>query len=182
MNKQEKLRILEAAIQDPAICRCWFSYNGDYSYYYPNAVNDTFLLEQEEDDFLLDGYAIRKMSQLRKLDIKDDACHTINTLNGIASQIQRPHVNISSWQTIFASLQSLNTLILVGDAVNEEYAFGRIEKVLKSRLYFREFDADGVWCEDTLVIPYSCITHVKWNTRYLTTWERYLQTLGRWPL
>ena len=97
MNKQEKLRILEAAVQDPAICRCWFSYDENYFYYYPNAVNDTFLLGQEEDDFLLDGYAIRKMSQLRKLEIKNDACHTINTLNGITAQIRRPDVDISSW-------------------------------------------------------------------------------------
>lgn len=181
MNKQEKLRILEAAVQDPAICRCWFSYDENYFYYYPNAVNDTFLLGQEEDDFLLDGYAIRKISQLRRLEIKDDACHTINTLNGITAQIRRPDVDISSWQTVFHSLKALNTLILVGDAVNEELALGRIETVWKSRLYFREFDANGVWSEDTLVIPYSCITHVKWSTRYLTTWERYLQTLGRLP-
>ena len=69
MKKDEKISIIRTAIEHVDICRCYFQYDPDYFYYYPNAVNDKFILGQEEDDFLLDGYAIRKISHLKKVEI-----------------------------------------------------------------------------------------------------------------
>lgn len=175
MKKQEKLDIIGQAILEPAICRCFFTYESGYRYYYPNAVNDKFFLGQEEDDFLLDGYCVRKLSQLKKVEIKDDKCNEINQLFGVADGVRMPEVDISSWQTIFDSLLRLDTYIEIEDAVNEQYAIGVIEKVLKDRVYFRAFDADGVWDEDGLEIRYSQISSVQWDTRYARYWKRYLE-------
>ena len=175
MKKQEKLDIIRQAILTPAICRCAFPYESGYRYYYPNAVNDKFILGQEEDDFLLDGYCIHKISQLKKVEIKDDKCNEINRIFGITDGIKLPEVDISSWQSIFQSLSRLNTYIQIEDAVNEQFAIGIIEKVLKDRLFFKPFDADGVWDEDGLEIPYSQITSVQWDTRYAQYWKRYFE-------
>lgn len=174
MRKQEKLDIIQKAIEKPQICRCYFTYDDVYFYYYPNAVNEKFLLGQEEDDFLLDGYCIRKISQLKKVEIKDDKCNEINYVNGLTQNLAIPDVDITSWQTIFTSLKKLDRFIIIEDAFNEHFAIGIIEKIFKNKLYFKSFDADGIWDEDSLEIPYSTITTVKWACRYADTWQKYL--------
>ena len=70
MKKQDKLDLIQSAIEKPQLCRCYFTYDDNCYYYYPNAVNEMFLLGQEENDFLLDGYCIRKISQLKKWRLK----------------------------------------------------------------------------------------------------------------
>ena len=175
MKKQEKIDLLRKGISERTICRCYFTYDRNYFYYYPNAVNATFFLGQEEDDFLLDGYCIRKLSHLKKIEIKDDKCNEINRLFGIADQIKDPGIDITSWQTIFQSLSKLDTYVQIEDAVNEQFAIGIIEKVLKDRLCFKTFDADGVWDEQSTEIRFSQITSVQWGTRYAQYWKRYLE-------
>ena len=175
MKKQEKINLIQRGIAETVICRCHFTYDQNYFYYYPLAVNETFLLGQEEDDFLLDGYCIRKISHLKKVEIKDDKCNEINRVFGITAQIENPGINIGSWQSIFQSLSQLDTYIQIEDAVNEQFAIGIIEKVLKDRLHFKPFDADGVWDEDGLEIRYSQITSVRWGNRYAEYWQHYLE-------
>lgn len=175
MKKQEKIDLIQRGIDETAICRCYFTYDANYFYYYPNAVNDKFILGQEEDDFVLDGYCIRKISQLKKVEIKDDKCNEINKLFGITEQIVNPDIDISSWQSIFESLSQLDLYIQIENSFSEQFAIGIIEKVFKDRIYFKPFDADGVWDEDGLEIRYSQITSVQWGTRYAQYWKRYLE-------
>ena len=176
MTKQEKLKILVQGIESVEICRCYFTYDNNYFYYYINAVNDKFILGQEEDDFLLDGYAIRKMSHLKKVEHKDDACNRINKVIGLTNEIKMPDIDITSWQTIFLSLKKIDTFIIIENAIEEEFYIGTIESVLKNKLRFRYFGADGTWNTNAIEIPYSKITNVLWNTRYSNTWHRYLKT------
>lgn len=175
MRKQEKIDVIRKAVDETLLCRCYFTYDDNYYYYYPNAVNDRFMLGQEEEDFLLDGYCIRKISHLKKVEIKDDKCNEINRMIGITNQIVNPGIDISSWQSVFKDLSRLDTYIQIEDAFNEQFAIGVIEKVLKDRLYFKTFDADGVWDEDSLEIRYSQITSVHWGTRYAHYWKHYLE-------
>ena len=175
MKKQEKITLLERAIANIEICDCYFSYAENYFCYYPNAVNEKFILGQEENDFLLDGYAIRKISHLKKVKLKNDKRNEINKELGVTAQIHPPKIDISSWQSIFHSLKALNDIIIIEDEFNEEFSIGVIKKVLKNKLYFLEFDADGIWSNYQIEIPYSAITSVQWNTRYATGWKKYLK-------
>jgi hypothetical protein len=47
--------------------------------------------------------------------------------------------------------------------------------VLKSKLYFKRFNAKGIWDEKIMEIPYSSITGVEWGTRYDVMWKKYLE-------
>ena len=176
MKKQEKLDLIQSGIDERLICRFYFTYDRNYFYYYPLAVNEKFVLGQQEYDFLLDGYHIRKISHLQKVEIKDDKCHEINKLFGIADQVTDPQIDISSWRSIFEALSKLDGYIQIENALEEEFAIGMIEKVLKDRLYFKPFDSDGVWDEDGLEIRYSQITSVSWGTRYARYWKKYMET------
>lgn len=175
MKKQEKMDIISSAMINQELCRCYFTYDENYYYYYVNAVNHAFILGQEENDFLLDGYCIRKLSQLKKVEIKDDKCNEINKMLGVIDQIQMPDVDITSWQTIFNSLKVWNGFVIIEDEINGQFTIGVIEETLKNKLRFKEFDADGIWSEENLEIPYSTITSVKWGTRYAKAWEWYFE-------
>ena len=175
MKKQDKLDMIQSAIEKPQLCRCYFTYDDNYYYYYPNAVNDKFLMGQEEDDFLLDGYCIRKISQLKKVEIKSDVCNAINQQIGLHEQIKLPPVDISDWKSIFDSLMELDCFVIIENELSGEFAIGIIEKTFKTKLYFKPFDADGIWDDVGLIIPYSQITTVKWATRYVEVWQKYLR-------
>ena len=137
MKKQEKIELIQKGINDTSICRCYFTYDQNYFYYYPHDVNDKFILGQEEDDFQLDGYCIRKISHLKKVEIKDDKCNEINKMYGITNQLVNPNIDITSWQTIFLALSQLNGFIIIEDEFNDQFAIGIIEKVFKDKIYFK---------------------------------------------
>ena len=161
MKKQEKIDLIEKSIAEKEICRCFFSYDPGYFYCYPNAVNDRFILGQEEDDFLLDGYFIRKISHLKKVEIRMDHCNAINQMIGVTDQVMHPGVDITDWRSIFESLSSIDTFVIIEDNTCEQFAIGVIQKVLKDKIYFKGFNAKGVWDENELEIRYSQITGVE---------------------
>ena len=175
MKKQEKIDLIQRGIEERALCRFYFAYDQNYFYYYPLAINEKFVLGQEEDDFILDGYHIRRISHLKKVEVKEDKCQEINQLFGIADQVTDPQIDISSWRDIFEALSKIDGYIQIENAFSQEFAIGVIEKVLKDRLYFKPFDADGVWDEDGLEIRYSQITSVSWGTRYAQYWKKYME-------
>jgi len=175
MKRQDKLDLIQSAIESPKMCRCYFTYDDNYYYYYPNAVNEKFLMGQEENDFLLDGYCIRKISQLKKVEIRNDKCNEINKQIGLTEQIKMPSVDISDWKSIFDSLMTLECFVIIENEISGEFAIGIIEKTFKNKLYFKSFDADGIWDDVGLEIPYSKITTVKWATRYADVWQKHLQ-------
>ena len=84
-------------------------------------------------------------------------------------------MDISSWKCIFDSLMELDCFVIIENELSGEFAVGIIEKTFKTKLYFKPFDADGIWDEVGLEIPYSQITTVKWATRYAEVWQKYLR-------
>ena len=65
--------------------------------------------------------------------------------------------------------------VIIENELSGEFAIGIIEKTFKTKLYFKPFDADGIWDEVGLEIPFSQITTVKWATRYADVWQNDLQ-------
>lgn len=177
MKKQEKIDLVQNCIDKTAICRCYFTYEPSYYYSYPIAVNDKFVFGYEEDDFILDGCFVRKISHLKKVEIKRDKCHEINVMLGITDQLVDPGIDISSWRSIFEALFHLDIFVIIEDHINGQFAIGTIQKVLKRKLYFKRFDANGVWDENELEIPYSQITSVEWGSRYAECWKRYFDRM-----
>ena len=174
MTKEKKIELLTQSAAQAQIARVYFKYDSNYYYFYSNEVNGKFLLAQEEDDFQLDGYHIRKIAHMTKVEIKDDLCAQINEWNGVTKQIHHPGIDISSWYTIFTALQKQPGFVIIEDDIGEQFAIGKIAKVGYRYLVLEHFDANGIWHDDPLTIPYASITHVAWNTRYTNTWEAYL--------
>ena len=111
---------------------------------------------------------------MKKVEIKNDKCNEINKINVLTENIIMPDVDISTWETIFIDLKKRDKFVIIEDEKNDEFVIGVIEDVLKNKVIFKAFDADGNWEEGTWEIPFSSITTLTWNTRYTNNWEEYL--------
>ena len=126
--------------------------------------------------FFIDGYCISRISKLDKVEIMNNKYNEINKMLGNADYIRNPNIDISSWQTIFTDLSSLDKYIQIEDASNGLFAIGVINKVLKDRIYFKSFDVNGCWDEELMGIKFSNITSVSWDNRYSNAWKKYLES------
>lgn len=177
MKKEKKLTILMNSKNTYDLCRCYFKYDINYFYFYIFDFNNKFFLGLEEDDFITDGFQIRKISDMKKIELKDDKCIEFNRQNKLLDGINVPKININSWKDIFKSLKELNRIIIVEDEnINPkecEYAIGKVIKVKDSEVHLKVFDADGNWLDGYLVIPFRFISSVTFNSRYSVQWEKY---------
>lgn len=181
MTKTEIKRIVNDSITERNLCRMFFRYDRNYLYYFPLASGDKLFLGAEEDDFMLNGYSIRRYVDMTKIQVKNDMCAKILKSEGIADSIQAPTIDISNWETVFISLQKISkNIIIEKESLNEddwEFYIGRIDKVYKKFVYFYHFDADGIWQDEPFKIPYSEITSVSFGTRYVDTYSKYINEL-----
>lgn len=178
MKKLEKLKCLHNASGTYDLCRCYFSYDENYWYFYILGHSDRLMFGIEEDDFILDGFQIRKISDLKKVEIKDDVCVKINEKNGLLRDVEKPDVDLTSWQTAFASLKPLGRFVIVQNEKTGDgesfYCIGTIKKAKKASVVIAPFDADGSRLDD-VEIPYSKITSVTFGDRYSKTWQKYFE-------
>ena len=72
--------------------------------------------------------------------------------------------------------QNKNIIIENEKAEEDDYSFviGRIIKATKTKVVMQHFDADGIWEEELYEIPYSKITSVSFDTRYVNVFSKYL--------
>lgn len=181
MKKSKIIKRLTKCIKPHKLCRVYMKYNDNYFYYFPLKVNDKFFLGAVEDDFQLDGYCIRRIKQVKKAQIRDDKCLAIEIAEGLVKDITLPKVSLSGWAQMFRSLKALGRNIIIEHESRDnkkcEFYIGRIEAVKKHSVVFRHFDADGVWDEKPIKIPYSRITSVTFGARYVDVFSKYLPKL-----
>jgi len=178
MKKSEMKELVRSAVEPKNLCRMFFKYDVFYRYYFPFQASDKLFLAAEEDDFLIDGFAIRRFCDLTKVQIKEDKCIEIIKSEGILNNLSAPEVDLADWHSVFLSLQRIGKNIIVEkESLDEDewkFAIGRIEKVLKSKVLFKHFDADGIWQDELLEIPFSQITTVIFGSRYVEIFSKYV--------
>lgn len=181
MKKSEIKAIVNRSIDQRNLCRMFFRYEVNYRYYFPLISNDKLFLGAEEDDFIIDGYSIRRYVDVTEVQIKDDKCVEILQIEGTINGIQMPNIDISNWETVFFSLRKINKNIIVEkENIKDdecEFIIGRIDRIYKKFVYVYHFDADGIWQEEPYRIPYTEITSVSFGTRYVERFSKYLKDL-----
>lgn len=178
MKKSKKLEIISSAKGTYDLCRCYFDYNKNYWYFYILDYSEKFLFGIEENNFLLDGFQIRKISDLKKVEIKDDLCTKINKDKRILDNVNVPFVQLSSWYDIFSSLSKISKYLIVENEHEKKdgpyFYLGKVKKIKKSSIIFSPFDADGKWFDD-VELPFSEITSVTFGDRYSKTYGEYVE-------
>lgn len=181
MTKTQIKEMMKQAISPHKICRVYLKYDFYYRYYFPLIVGERLFLGAEEDDFILDGYSIRKFRDVVKTEIKDDKCLDIIYAEGLLEHLITPDVDITDWKTSLTSLQKIGkNIIIEKESLEEEeveFAIGKVVKALKNKVLFRAFDADGVWEDELKEIPFSQITSITFGSRYVEVFSKYLPPL-----
>ena len=178
MKKSQIKALVASAIDPQMLCKVLFKYDLNYQYCFPLITSDKLILSANEDEFILDGFSIRRFCDVIKAEIKNDKYYEIIKMEGVLDTIQIPEVDITDWHSAFLSLANLGfNVIIERESLDEdecEFAIGKIVKVLKSKVIFRDFDADGIWQDELLEIPFSKITSVTFASRYEETFSKYI--------
>ena len=178
MKKLEINSLINTAAQTKGLCRILFKYDTGYSYLFPLLTSEKLFLSANEDDFIIDGFTVRRFCDVKKAEIKNDKCVEIIKCEGALDDIKVPEIDITDWYSVFLSLSELNINIIVEkeslDDDECEFAIGKIVKVLKTKVIFKHFDADGIWQEDCYEIPYSQITSITFSSRYVDIFSKYM--------
>jgi hypothetical protein len=181
MTKTEIRAIVKICEEQLKVCNTFFRYDNNYYNLIPLKSNEKLFLSAQEDDFILDGYTIRRFKDVSKIKAKADKCDEILKREKVTDRIEPPPIDITDWKTTFESLKLLgNNIIVEKDSLNdEEYEFviGRIEKVFSKFAYVRNFDADGIWQDEPSKILYTEITSITFASRYVTMFSKYLGEL-----
>ncbi|WP_100065292.1 hypothetical protein [Miniphocaeibacter massiliensis] len=174
MNRDKLFKYLKSWIKNKDLVRVFFKYEENYYYLIPLKYSKKFLLGIEEDDFLLDGYTIRKIKDIRTVSLRNDMCNYILRKELDLDNINTPNVDLSNWKTIFESIEKYKQNIIIEDEYNEEFWIGKILEVKENSLIFKSFDADGIWDEKNEEIKYGNITSITMNSRYGNIFSKYI--------
>ena len=178
MKKSEIKALVASALEQKNLCRIFFKYDINYRYYFPLITSDKLFLGANEDDFILDGFSIRRFCDVKKAEIRNDKCLEIIRSEGILDNLQIPQINITDWHSAFMSLSKLDfNIIIEKESIIDdacEFAIGKIERVLKTKVIFKHFDADGIWQDEFYEIPFSQITSVTFSSRYVDVFSKYV--------
>lgn len=178
MKKSDKIDVLLTAKDKVLNTTCYYSYNYYWSHHYVGDVNNRFVFGIIEDDFILNGYIIRKLSRINKVLVRNDITEKIGEMLGIKNQINYPSININSWKDIFSNECFKDELIELELYNDGTFYFGKVIEVNKNSILFLAFDADGLWDKDKIKINYRDIDGICWNSRYLNGWKYYFNSLN----
>lgn len=183
MTKKNIKEIVRKCMEERLLCRACFKYHTSYWYLFPLAMNETLFLSAGENDFIIDGYQIRRFRDIKKAETKNDFLHKIFLAEHVIDSITVPEVDICDWESVFRSLhiRNKNVIIETESLIDSECEFtiGRIEKVFRRFAYVRHFDADGNWQDTPYKIPYNEITSLTFNSRYVDFYSKYVD--GAYP-
>ena len=180
LNKNEILSILKDAEGSYEMLRFYFCYDQEFlefKKFYVASYSEEFIFGIKEDDFILNGFQIRKLSDLKSVEVIDDLCVKINKKQGILDRIQIPIVDLTSWKSICESLLKWKGFVCIENEITndgEDFLFiGELKSVESDYLVLQPIDADGFW-EDEILIYYEGITCFTFGDRYTSVWSDYI--------
>lgn len=178
MNKYDVSKVIASCIAAPALLEVKYTYNPYFDYAFPLAMSDKLFLAVCEDDFLLDGYTVRRLRDVTEAAPKDGGYLRIHRAEGTLSRLYRPPVDVTDWKTVLTSLLSSGEILIVeqedADPKRGEFLIGKLLRVGAQSAELRGFDADGIWDDETTTVSFSQITSITFGSRYITTFAKYL--------
>lgn len=164
---------LRALIDPRTMCGIEYEYSDNVQYGFPLAVGEQLFLMAIDDDFLLNGFTVRRLRDIFELGDRKGIYQSIAEQEGL-TEFDAPDVDITDWPRVFTSLQSLGKHIIVEREYEPDFfRLGVIEAVAEDHVVLRHYDADGIW-QEPLTIPYREITSVTFDDRYASTFSSYV--------
>ena len=178
MTKKKVVKLLSEAACDLKIVNVYMIYNDGYYNLIPLKLSDKLFLAFNEDDFIFDGFRIFRFKDVKKVRIKNDKCDAIVRSEGLLNDIHIPDINLENWQAVFECLKKIGKNIIVKyetkEGKDDNLTIGKIDCIHKNCLFMYHFDADGVWEHEPYRIPFTEVTSVTLESRYVNIFTKYL--------
>jgi len=142
--------------------------------------SDSFIAVQLTDDFKFGGFNILPIDQIKKIRYnKYDKCYDkIMAGEGQKKRLGlETNVRLSSWESIFLSLQKRKKNIIVEcehPKINS-FTIGPITKITDRSVYIRYFDAAGILDKESTKIKFKHISKVLFDDRYIDVFSKYVE-------
>ena len=179
MTHKEKFDTIKSCISPIAICKIGFSYQQYEEFFFPLAISDELFLSVSERDFRLDGFTIRRISDVISAEPIRGTYLKIHQAEGNVSRLSVPPVNIKNWKHIFPAIcNSSENVIVEGTLPDNHTKFFLIGRALASGeqgIRFRSFDGAGNWNDRTVTIPFENIHSLTFGSSYITTYSKYVK-------
>ena len=181
MNITEKKAVVEDAKNKKLLCKIGFKYDTIHNVYLiPLICGEQLFLGTEEEDFILDGYTIRRFKDIKNIEEKSGIQNEILKKEGIV--ITTPEIEVKDWKAVFHSIKKLNKNVIVEretfDGEDEFFVIGKIDEIYKNFVYVYYFDVDGIWDEYPDKIMFNEITSVTFGSRYIDVFSKYIGEPG----
>ena len=180
MSIKENSSILQSCISDSAVAQIRFNYSDYYEMLFPLTTSNELFISVVDRDFILDGYTVRKISDIESIKEITQTYLTIHARIGNLKKLNPPKINISNFRSLFVdTIKSGENIIIEGFSPNSEKQFFFIGKALatsENALKFIPFDGGGNWSETPLTIPYSSISAITLRSSYIKAYSRYIAT------
>ncbi len=178
MINKDTLHILDICASNSTVAQVKFSYNDYIEMLFPLLISKELFLSVVDRDFVLDGYTIRRVSDVIAIKEIKQTYLKIHIAEGNIQKLKTPDIDISSFASVFNFLLKSNeNVIIEGTVPNKDEIFffvGRILAVSDISIKFRSFDGAGKWSENILTIPYSSINAVTFRSSYVKTYSKYV--------
>ncbi|MES2826679.1 MAG: hypothetical protein V4687_00925 [Bacteroidota bacterium] len=140
-----------------------------------------FLVLQETDDFLLQGFKIIPLNTVTKIRYnKIDKCYDkIMRSEKVSDEINYTHkVDLTNWSTIFTTIKELGFNVIIKNEHPEEGTFdiGPIIKITAKSVRIRYFNAEGYLSPYTTKFKWKHISVVTFDDRYINVFSKYLKS------
>ena len=179
MNEVEAVLALKDCINKPAVCKIGFTKQGYDEFFFVLSVSDELFLGVCEKDFVLDGYTVRRVKDVKSVEAIRGTYLKIHQSEGNLSRLAMPPMEISDWKNVMRSaLASGENVIIEGNAPQSEERYFFVGKVLavgEQGFKFRAFDGGGNWSEKAVTVPYTSLTALTFGSSYVTTYSKYVK-------
>jgi hypothetical protein len=178
MTKKEIKELTAEAIEHLRLAHVDMTYNENYFNLIPIRASERLFLAIVEQDFIFDGFRVSRFRDVERIRVKNNKCDEIIRSERLFENFSFPELDIASWQTVFEGLKNIGKNIIVeyetADGEDDEYTIGRITKARKDHVYIHHFDANGVWQPKPWRVPFSRITSVTFDSRYVNIFSKYI--------
>lgn len=188
MNKSEKIEFIKQnieALHEIKIIRR--KIDADDLFVIPLAIGQNLVLLQNLFDFDLDGYEIIRIKDITSAIITkgQQFSQFILKEEGILDQVRKPSIlSVDNWKDVITELSNLDKNIIVECETKEtsEFYIGKITGSDKKSLFLLYFNGAGEWDDEPTEILLKDITSIKFDSRYINIYSKYLKPLEKQEL
>ena len=142
-------------------------------------VGSELVLIKDVSGFSTDGYQVLRIGDISRIERAgtEKVYEKILRSEGIVKEIAAPfEIDLSNWKSAIGSIkaQSRNMAIEDENPDDDLFLVGRVTRLLPKTVSIRHFDPLACWERADRVIPYTRITAVTFDDRYITMYSKYV--------